>query len=552
MRAPQLFGILLSAAAVLAAPGASAAVAANAPAVAATAPAHADPARTYDEPIDALADADLDYLVSDARKGFSEGDHAAARGLLVFLDAMTAARWRDARAVLTAVPEGLHSDLADLFEPFLLLGERRVDRALERIGHGGEVDTTTLPDIGRALILEGAGRLPQAADAYAGIEQSLDTRPPPDGEPQSAEDVTRILALTRTVTVLYRAALVNHRLHRTAEAQRLYGLVSALAPHSPDVAVNMRRLAEGRDPYEPALDARRALGRWLVLLADYMAQTEGLTAILQSEGPVMGLASPSAAMFLQFALLLDPAADDWRIYAATQLLDADGLDGAERLLAPIGPQSPYAAEAALTRAKIDLARRQDAAAATDAQQAVSLAGDRWLVLTSAGDIFRTVGRNAEAIATLNRAMAAAGSDKERADTLRYRAYAHRFAGDMADAVADARAALTLDQGVDTRLLYVSILMDDEHGWRDGVRVARTLFAEKPDSVTRLNTLGYALIQRPEGLQEGYRLLWRGFVLGEHDFAVVVSLGWAYYLYGAFDEARALVERANVLAGTEQN
>ncbi|MGE3143579.1 MAG: tetratricopeptide repeat protein, partial [Hyphomonadaceae bacterium] len=37
-----------------------------------------------------------------------------------------------------------------------------------------------------------------------------------------------------------------------------------------------------------------------------------------------------------------------------------------------------------------------------------------------------------------------------------------------------------------------------------------------------------------------------------DFAVVASLGWAYYLSGAFDEARALVARATVLAGTEQN
>ena len=64
-----------------------------------------------------------------------------------------------------------------------------------------------------------------------------------------------------------------------------------------------------------------------------------------------------------------------------------------------------------------------------------------------------------------------------------------------------RAAFEIDQSVDTRLLYVSILMDDPDGWSDGIAVARALFAEQPDSVTRLNTLGYALIQRPEGLEE---------------------------------------------------
>jgi tetratricopeptide (TPR) repeat protein len=115
-----------------------------------------------------------------------------------------------------------------------------------------------------------------------------------------------------------------------------------------------------------------------------------------------------------------------------------------------------------------------------------------------------------------------------------------------------RAALAIDQGVDTRLLYVSILMDDPRGWNDGIAVARSLFAEQPDSVLRLNALGYALIQRPEGLEEGYRLLWRGFNYGQQDYAVIDSLGWAYYLYGHFDQARALIERSNDLSRNDPN
>ena len=115
-----------------------------------------------------------------------------------------------------------------------------------------------------------------------------------------------------------------------------------------------------------------------------------------------------------------------------------------------------------------------------------------------------------------------------------------------------RAAYEIDQSVDTRLLYVSILMDDPAAWRDGIQVARGLFAEQPDSVLRLNALGYALIQRPEGLEEGYRLLWRGFNFGQQDYAVVDSLGWAYYLYGHFEQARALIERANELSVANPN
>jgi tetratricopeptide (TPR) repeat protein len=141
---------------------------------------------------------------------------------------------------------------------------------------------------------------------------------------------------------------------------------------------------------------------------------------------------------------------------------------------------------------------------------------------------------------------------DRADVLGFRAYAYRFAGNYRAATTDMRAAYALDQSVDTRLLYVSILMDDPQAWADGVRVARGLFAEEPDSVIRLNTLGYALIQHPEGLDEGYRLLWRGFNYGQTDYAIVDSLAWAYYLYGHFDEAKVLAERANSLSVRDPN
>jgi tetratricopeptide (TPR) repeat protein len=101
-------------------------------------------------------------------------------------------------------------------------------------------------------------------------------------------------------------------------------------------------------------------------------------------------------------------------------------------------------------------------------------------------------------------------------------------------------------------LYISILMDDPRAWREGVSAAREFFSQQPDSVTRLNALGYALIQRPEGLEEGYRLLWRGFNYGQRDYAVIDSLGWAYYLYGSYDEARALIERARDFSAQDPN
>ena len=165
---------------------------------------------------------------------------------------------------------------------------------------------------------------------------------------------------------------------------------------------------------------------------------------------------------------------------------------------------------------------------------------------------RRAGHADRAIPAFDRALTMVTEPKDRADVLGWRAYANRFAGNLSAATADMRAAYEADPSVDTRLLYVSILMDDPAAWNDGIAMARSLFAEQPDSVLRLNALGYALIQRPEGLEEGYRLLWRGFNYGQTDYSVIDSLGWAYYLYGHFDQARALIERANDLSSNDPN
>jgi tetratricopeptide (TPR) repeat protein len=527
---------------------------ANAPAVAATAPPGAAAERTYTSPGDALIAADIDYLVNEARRAFDAGDHSPARATIVFLDEMAAGRTAKAREVLDAIPQEARLSSSALFEPFLLAAEGRMPAALEeaQAASAGGGLPAPLADLMRALVLEGGGQLAEAAAAYADVEAALDTRPPPENEPQNAEDFQRLLGATRTTHALYRAALLQHRLGHREEARRLYDLVAQFAPHSADVGDNLARLARRRPPAEPALDAKRALGRWLTFLSDFMNQTEGLAATLATGGQVEGLASPTSAMFLQFALALDPSADDWRLAAAAQLLSAYGYDGAERVLAPIRRGALFAPEADLMRAGIALARNNDERAAGLARAAAAAGDERLSVLTSAGDVLRTVGRAAEARAMFDRALDIAIGPKEQSDVLRLRAFAQRFAGDVPAAVSDMRRALALDQRDNTRIMFVAILMDDPEACSDGIREARALFLESPNSVSRLNTLGYALIQKPEGLEEGYRLLWRGYILGETNYAVVDSLGWAYYLHGAFDEARALIERADELAGEARN
>ncbi|MBL8537711.1 MAG: tetratricopeptide repeat protein [Hyphomonadaceae bacterium] len=517
-----------------------------------TAPPNALDNRTYESTEAALLAGDLDYLVREGRRAIARGESNSLWSTVVFADELAAGRNAEARVVLQTAQGGLTGGVADMLEPFLLAAEGRVDRGVERVDAGQDSLPAPLPEVQRALVFESAGRLQEAAAIYAQMVDNLDTTPPGEAEPQNAEELTRALNAARTTNAIYRAAVVHHRLGQAEQARRYYRLVQGFAPRAADVAANLTRLDAGQGPLDPALTAQSAAGRWMLFVSEYLTQTETIAAMIMQQEPRTGLSSESGTALLQLGVLLAPDADDWRLYAAQQALDAGGVDGAERIVARITDTSVFAADAEIVRANIAIERDDDQAAMAAADRANAHAGERWSIIASVGDIYRRLGHADRAIPAFDRALAMVQSNEDRADVYGYRAYAHRFAGNLSAATADMRAAYELDQSVDTRLLYVTILMDDPAAWRDGIAVARNLLAEQPDSVTRLNTLGYALIQRPEGLEEGYRLLVRGVNFNQNDYAVIDSLGWAYYLHGRFDEALALVERANEMSAGEPN
>ncbi len=517
-----------------------------------TTPPDAASDRTYDDSEAALLQADIDYIVRAGRVALEDGENDALWNFAVFADEMAAGRHEAAREILENGPGGLQGTLADMLEPFLLAAEGRPDRGVERVDAGRDNLPAPLPEVQRALVFESAGRMEEAAAVYAQMAERLDLTPPGDGEPTTTEEFERSLAAARTTHAIYRAALAHHRLGRSEDARRYYGIVSAFAPRSVDVQRNLERLDAGQPPVESALTPIAALGRWMLFLSEFLTQTESLSRLLASQDPSAGLDSVNGNALLQMGVLLSGDADDWRLHAASSLVAAGGLEGAQRVIELMPADSVFSADAELIRAGILLERSDDAAAVAAADRVISSAGDRWSLVASAGDVYRRAGRAEQAVAALTRALDMVQAPADRADILGWRAYAHRYSGNIRAASADIRQAFDIDQSVDTRLLYVSILMDDPNGWSDGIRVARNLFAEQPDSVMRLNALGYALIQRPEGLEEGYRLLWRGYAFGQQDYAVVDSLGWAYYLHGYFEDALTLISRANELSVSDPN
>lgn len=517
-----------------------------------TSPPNAAANRTYETPEAALLEADIDYLVREAHRAVARNDADGIWYTAAFADDLAAGRYADARRVLQNAPGGINGSFADMLEPFLIAAEGNVDRAVERVDVGAGMLPAPLPEVARGLLFESAGRLQEASAVYSEMVERMDTTPPPEAEPQTSEEFDRVLNAARYSHAIYRAALVSHRLGRAEEARRYYDLVLGYQPRAVDVIANLARLNAGQQPLEAPLTAVTAAGRWMLFVSELLTQAETLSALIAQREPAQGLPSVSGAALLQIGALLSSDSDDWRLYAAQQVLDAGGVDGAQRIVDQVPPTSTFAPDAEIIRASIQIERGNEEAAAASAERALAIAGDRWSIIASVGDVYRRIGHPDRAIPAFNRALTMTQDAKDRADVLGWRAYAHRFAGNIPAATADMRAAYEADQSVDTRLLYVTILMDDPAAWSDGIQMARSLFAEQPDSVLRLNALGYALIQRPEGLEEGYRLLWRGFNYGQMDYAVIDSLGWAYYLYGHFDQARALIERANDLSRNDPN
>lgn len=500
-----------------------------------------------------LKRADIDAVLAMARNSTNkiESIDDVAAAMAVMLDDVAAGKAAAARARLESLPN--RRALGDFVEGFVLLGEGKTDDAVRRAQRAQETLSPQLAGVQAALIREAAGDLAAAQALYRRLERSLDTAPPPEGEANSLEEALRALQAPQTTQILYRAALTAHRTGDAAEADRLYGLVEAFAPRSPDVAANRARLKANQQPVEPALDLVRGIGRWSLFLSEEFGRVQGLERALNDPTPTNDIVSPAAAIFGQAGIAYDPSAEDWTLSVAQLLYSVESYDSADLVLRRIPARSLFAADAGLMRAQIALRRRDDNAAVSFAQGALRQSADRYTVALTAANVFNDAGRERETIAAFDAALRLAGEPKERATALVARGYANLHFGRLDAAIADARAALAADaRNDDVRIAAIAIFKDRPDTWAEGVALGRALLAENPDSVSRLNQLGYTLIHRDEGLEEGFILLHRGASLGEHDYAVIDSLGWAYYLYGDFPEALRLIKRADDLTGNDPN
>ena len=152
---------------------------------------------------------------------------------------------------------------------------------------------------------------------------------------------------------------------RRGAAEEGHGIGEARAI---DVQANLARLDAGEQPFEQPLTTVGAAGRYMLFISEFLTQTEIISAMIAQRAPEQGLQSTSGSALLQIGTLLANDSDDWRLYAAQQTLDAGGIDGAQRIIDQISTTSPFAPDAEIVRASIQIERGNDDAAAAAAQR----------------------------------------------------------------------------------------------------------------------------------------------------------------------------------------
>jgi tetratricopeptide (TPR) repeat protein len=515
-------------------------------ALAETAPiaAAAKPSATAQVEIDEILAADMEGYLASARQHFDAAP-TLVRGIALASDAIAAGKPDAAVAIIARLPARHKPTATDLLTMWIALSRDDKPEALQQIALAKARLPKTLGLVAPALIEEASGDLERAATAYAATIDQLDTSPLPTALSRDAAE--RLIEAPRTAQVIYRAAQVNHRLGRKDEAIKYYLLSEQFAPSSPDIEANLARTESGKAPFESALTMRAGLGRWLLLLSFQYQRDGAQQAAVNPNAPADPLAALDAVLLAQLGLRLDASADDWRIATAADLEGREAFAGAEKLARAVADESPYSPEAKLVLARAAVGRNKDSEAAGVLASAMKLGAGRGSILLEAGRNLAVIGHYDEARQALDAAVSDAETGPDKAAALLARAAANYQAGKLVESAEDARQAMAAQESDEVRLSAAGYLAATPDNWYEAVRIGRDLLLRRPRNVDTMNTLGYALIQRDQGLDEGFKLLRQAVDLDPDYYPVIDSLGWAYYQYGDFSQALKYVSQANALS-----
>jgi tetratricopeptide (TPR) repeat protein len=155
-----------------------------------------------------------------------------------------------------------------------------------------------------------------------------------------------------------------------------------------------------------------------------------------------------------------------------------------------------------------------------------------------------VERTDEAVADLERLVAADGSDREAIMALGNILRARKKFAECANVYSKAIDGIAKEQKTDWVVYYSrGICYERSKQWPKAEVDMKKALELSPDQPSVLNYLGYSWVDQGTRLDEGMRMIRRAVEQRADDGYIVDSLGWAYYRMGDFENAVKYLEQA---------
>ncbi|MDZ4761535.1 MAG: tetratricopeptide repeat protein [Alphaproteobacteria bacterium] len=495
----------------------------------------AAPAEAYPGPSEMLENGDMAAFMALIRSDLAADRNHGAWGYAI-VDALAADNPPAAQDVLDAMamhpsPEILS---AEHLRPWVLASAGRSETAQSEMAQLRRIlpGATLLGH--RALLAEGLG---DAVGALVIYDEAPDDFDPPDPEDAATPGfLARAVAFNGQRALALRQAELLRSVNRDPEAIELFRKLLAASPDDAYVQGRLEK-AEGREDRRPVRTLKQALALAIADEADLVEERQAIMGMMVGRGAKAPF-NHLLASLRQSALLLDPDNGEIRLAEVGALYQHGHFEAALRL-AQIG--SPPLAQMANLASAAGLAALE-----LGSPEAMSALIDRALVADSSPDAklsaasaLTTAGRTDRAIQLIDQAIRAGVPDSQRVFALMSRGQARFQGGDVAGAVQAGRDARALEDNENTQQFLASMLVKSPQR-PEGLAIMREMMTAAPGNVGLMNNFGYSLIDdhaSREELDEGFKLLKEASRLSPDEPNLLDSLGWAYYSYGDFREAR---------------
>lgn len=485
---------------------------------------------------------DMSAFMARVRADYAEGKNKGAWGYAV-IDALAAGQTSLAREILAGMSEGQQPQFlgAVQLRPWVEAFSGETSAATESMaGLDRALPAPTL--LGhRALLAEALGDTAGAMEIYSGATQTLSA---PDkaliGTPAY---FTQYMAFQRQRGLALRQAELLRALDRNDEAiALLQRLLDASEGDDGYVADQLSQARQNKGARE-LLTLRQAMSLALTDQAGLVEERQDLMSAMVGRGdrpPFNHLLSSMR----QSALLLDPANEQARLSEVNHLYSNGEFPAALRL-AQLGEASPTIKAALLSTAGFAaLELGSEEALRALVKQGLDLSPGPEAKLSAAAALINANDIDG-ATKLANEVLAGRPTDIQRNGALLTKAQARAQAGDIEGAVKYAREAVELKDDEGNRQFLASMLIRSENR-EEGLQIMRNMLRESPGDTAQMNNLGYALVdghRTDAELDEGFRMLKEASRITPDEANLLDSLGWAYYHYGDFAEARRYIELA---------